>query len=262
MFTKYSMNAALMLYAAAAITVLFPGGQAWALTTQVTPQHIPINIMYHGAQLSIQGESDINDDLIVRISTEPAEVHMKYKGKAAGLFWMKMGDMNFEHVPAAYLLYSSRNLDSLLQADVRIKEGIGFASIKAHATVESSAKEMDPERWIAEFIKLKKAENLYLVQEGTITRRQAADGNEYQLDVQWPYQAAPGTYNVEVFAVRDGNVVDRAETSLTVARAGLVAQLSNLAFNHAALYGIISIVVAMAAGLAVGALFKKGGGAH
>ena len=49
---------------------------------------------------------------------------------------------------------------------------------------------------------------------------------------------------------------------MTVVRSGIVAKLSNLAFNHAAIYGIIAIVIAMAAGFAVGALFKKGGGAH
>jgi hypothetical protein len=72
----------------------------------------------------------------------------------------------------------------------------------------------------------------------------------------------PGTYNIEVLAVHDGKVVDKTTTSLEVARAGIVATLSNLAFNQPAVYGIIAIIVAMAAGFAVGALFKKGGGAH
>jgi hypothetical protein len=187
---------------------------------------------------------------------------MKYKGKAAGLFWMKMGDISFKNIPAAYLLFSSSDLDSLLHQDERVREGIGFDSIKAGADVESSAPDMDPGRWKKEFVKFKKAENLYLIEEGVIRNSQGTNGKEYQVDIDWPYQAGPGTYNIEVLAVRDGYVVDRAETSLTVARTGIVANLSNLAFNHAAVYGIISIVVAMAAGFAVGLLFKKGGGAH
>jgi uncharacterized protein (TIGR02186 family) len=262
MFVKNTLRAALVLYAAVTFSVLFSNAPAWALTAHVTPQNIPIKLMYNGAQLSINGESDVNDDLIVRISSEPEETHMKFKGKAAGLFWMKMGDISFEHVPTVYLLASSRNLDILLPVVEQIKEGIGFESIKAAAKMESSSPDMDPERWIEEFIKFKKAEKLYQVQEGAITRLQGSENNKYQLDIKWPYQAAPGTYNVEVLAVRDGNVVDRSETSLTVARTGLVAKLSDLAFNHAALYGMIAIVVAMAAGFAVGALFKKGGGAH
>jgi len=262
MFTKYAIKAALMLCAALTSCIILSGGPAWALTTEVTPGNIPINLMYNGAAVTLKGQSDVNDDVIIRISSEPTDAHMKYKGKAAGLFWMKMGDISFEHVPAVYLLYSSKNIDSLLQEDERIKEGIGFESVKAGTKMESSAAGMDPDRWIAEFIKFKKAEKLYQIQEGTITRSQGKNGNEYQLDIKWPFQAAPGIYNIEVLAVRDGRVVDRAETSLTVARTGIVAKLSDLAFNHAAIYGMISIVVAMAAGLAVGALFRGSGGAH
>jgi uncharacterized protein (TIGR02186 family) len=262
MFTKFAMKGATLIYAAVTSCILFSGGPAWALTTEVTPQNIPINIMYHGAQVTVKGASDANDDLIIKISSEPADAHMKFKGKAAGLFWMKMGDISFEHVPTVYLLYSSRSLDSLLQENDRVSEGIGFESIKVGAKMETSAAGMDPDRWIAEFIKFKKAEKLYEIEEGAITKTSGTLGGEYQLDIKWPYQAAPGTYTIEVLAVRDGKVVDRAETSLTVARTGIVEKLSNLAFNHASVYGIISIVVAMAAGFAVGALFKKGGGAH
>lgn len=258
MFRRNAIKASLLFYAAITIAVLFSGGQSWALTTQVTPQNIPITLLYHGAQISIQGQNAMDSDLIVKISSEPTDAHMKFKGKAAGLFWMKMGDISFEHVPAAYLLYTSRDLDSLLPENQRIKEGIGFESIIAGTTVESSADGMDPDRWIDEFIKFKKAEKLYQVREGSITRNKDA----YRLDIDWPYQAAPGTYNIEVIAVRDGSIINRAETSLTVARTGIVAQLSNLAFNHASVYGILAIFVAMAAGFAVGALFKKGGGAH
>lgn len=258
MFRRNAIKALLLFYAAITIAVFFSSGKSWALTTQVTPQNIPITLFYHGAQISIQGQNAADAELIVKISSDPTDAHMKFKGKAAGLFWMKMGDISFEHVPAAYLLYTSRNLDTILPEGQRIKEGIGFESIMAGTSVESSAEGMDPDRWIDEFIKFKKAEKLYQIREGSITRNNDA----YQLDIDWPYQAAPGTYNIEVIAVRDGSIINRAETNLTVARTGIVAKLSNLAFNHAAVYGILAIFVAMAAGFAVGALFKKGGGAH
>jgi hypothetical protein len=67
---------------------------------------------------------------------------------------------------------------------------------------------------------------------------------------------------VEVLAVRDGHVVERASTKMLVEQAGLVAALSGMATNHAALYGIMAVVVALVAGLGVGAIFKKGGGSH
>jgi hypothetical protein len=63
-------------------------------------------------------------------------------------------------------------------------------------------------------------------------------------------------------AVRDGRVAERAQASFTVARTGVVAWLSDMAFNRAALYGIMAVVIAIIAGFAVGMIFKKGGGAH
>jgi hypothetical protein len=35
-----------------------------------------------------------------------------------------------------------------------------------------------------------------------------------------------------------------------------------MAVDQAALYGIMSVLIALAAGSAVGAIFKKGGGSH
>jgi uncharacterized protein (TIGR02186 family) len=259
MLVKYTSKAAMLLFIVLTCFMFFSNEPARAaVTTEVSPQNIAISLLYHGTKLNIKGQSDANDDIIIKINTDSIDAHMKYKGKAAGIFWMKLGDMSFEHVPAVYLLASSQKLETLLSEDERVREGIGFESIKASAKMESSAPDMDPNRWIDEFIKFKKAEKLYKIQEGTVTKGQGG----YQLDIDWPFQAGPGTYNIEVLAVRDGKVIDRAQTSLTVARAGVVAALSNLAFNQAAVYGIIAIVVAMAAGFAVGALFKKGGGAH
>jgi hypothetical protein len=48
-----------------------------------------------------------------------------------------------------------------------------------------------------------------------------------------------------------------------VTRTGLVAAVSEMARDHAALYGLMAIVIALAAGLLVGVIFKKGGeGGH
>jgi len=41
-----------------------------------------------------------------------------------------------------------------------------------------------------------------------------------------------------------------------------VKALSGMAKNNGALYGIISILIALGAGFGVGMIFRKGGGAH
>ena len=62
--------------------------------------------------------------------------------------------------------------------------------------------------------------------------------------------------------MKDGKVVDQAESRVLVEQAGIVKTLAGMAKNKAALYGLISIVSALGAGFGVGLVFRKGGGAH
>jgi len=50
------------------------------------------------------------------------------------------------------------------------------------------------------------------------------------------------------------------EDSASFRKVGAVAQLTRMAQRHALWYGILTVVVALGAGLLAGALFKKGGG--
>lgn len=235
---------------------------AQALTCAIAPDDISIGITYHGAKIKVSGESKTGDELLVKITAPPADAHLRYLGKAAGMVWMKLGSMEFKHVPNVYLLYSTKPVDQLLAKDTQAGNLIGFEAIKARSEVTSSAGQIDTNQWFAEFIKFKESEKLYRVQEGTIQKQAGPSSDTYQLETDWPYQAAPGNYEVEVLAVRNGQVVDHAATTLKVEQIGFVAQISNLAFHNSAVYGIMAIVVAMLAGFGVAALFKGGGGAH
>jgi uncharacterized protein (TIGR02186 family) len=187
---------------------------------------------------------------------------MKTKTKVGGVVWMKKGDIEFKGLPAAYLLYSTAELTRILAPDELIANGLGYQALGTTATLENGEGKEVEHSWFDEFIKLKEKESLYSIHEGTVVRRHGATGNQFQVTVAWPFQAQPHNYTVEVLAVRDGHVVERASTKMLVEQAGLVAALSGMATNHAALYGIMAVVVALVAGLGVGAIFKKGGGSH
>ena len=239
------------------VIMALPVASAQALTCKVSPDAIAIDLTYHGTTLTVSGVSDIDDDLLVKVSSKTGDVHLKYKGKASGLFWMKIGSMEFKNVPNVYMLYSTGPVKTLLDASSRTDKMIGYDAIRAGAEMErSDGKEVEG-KWFDEYLKFKKAEDLYTAQEGTIKR----NGKEFSLTVDWPFQCPPESYTVDVFAVRDGKVVDQASAPFTVAQAGIVKQLSGMAFNNSALYGFVAVVIAMVAGFAVGAVFK-GGGSH
>ncbi|RUM87255.1 MAG: hypothetical protein DSZ23_06095 [Thermodesulfatator sp.] len=238
---------------------MFLSSQALALTCKVTPSTIPISLGYHGTKVQITGEGLDAPDLIVQIHSPPGEEHLKYKGKAGGIFWMKLGTMTFKNVPGVYLVYSTRPSHELLSPEKCAELSIGFDALRNKAEIESNLKDLDRDKWLTEFMKFKKVEHLYLEQSGNIKVDSA--NHSYELDIDWPFEAPPGEYDVEVFAVRDGNVVDKADAKIKDHRVGIEEILSHMAFEKPALYGIIALVVAIIAGFGVGMIFK-GGGAH
>lgn len=262
---KRTMMIAMKQWAAvavAAVSMIVVPVAAQALTCEVTPATVPITLSYHGTTLTVTGQSAVNDELILKISTPPGDVEMKYKGKAGGVFWMKKGSLEFKGVPMVYLVNSTAKLELLLDAAERSRYQLGYDAMAKATTVEDSNGEPAEGKWFDEFIRFKEQEKVYSVQEGTITRKHGENGNTFEAAINWPYQAQPGVYNVEVFAVNAGKVVATANTTFEVERTGTVAFLSQMAMEQAALYGIMAVVIAMAVGFGVGAIFKKGGGSH
>ncbi len=245
-----------LLLAATAGLVLAYASCAQALTCRVQPDHVSIGIGYHGARITVDGEVAEGQDLIVEILSPPEKTELKYKGKVAGFLWMKLGPLTFENLPAIYMLFSTEPLDELLQPAVQAQQKIGYTALKEKAVIHSRKRELDRQRWIREFFRFKEKEKLYVVRPGSIEVSQG----RYRLELDWPYQAPPGDYTVTVLGVEDGLVKARTVRHIRVADDGLVRQLSRLANNRPALYGLLAILVAIAVGIAVGVIFKRAGG--
>ncbi len=237
---------------------MFISGQAMALTCKVTPGTIPISLGYHGTKVTISGDGLDANDLIIQIHSPPGEEHLKYKGKAGGIFWMKLGTMTFENVPGVYLVYSTQDTHKLLSPETCEELSIGFDALKKKAVIKSDLKDLDRDRWLKEYMKFKEEEHVYLEKTGVIKIDPAS--HAYTAEIDWPFEAPPGEYNVEVFAIQNGKVVDKAEAKLKDMRVGVEELLSHMAFEKPALYGIIALVVAIVAGFGVGMVFKGGGG--
>ncbi|HUI67486.1 MAG TPA: TIGR02186 family protein [Nitrospirota bacterium] len=253
-----------MITALAFIFILvFTGSASAMLTARANHDHITIDFFYHGSTVSVRGESDPNVDLVIKITAPEEHQVLKQKGKVGGLLWMNVGQLKFEHTPNFYAVYSTRKLDEMLDREEMEKYVIGYPALEKHVSVTPAANEEEKTKWFNEFVKFKEASNVYVSSFGKISTVARADGRqEYSILTDWPYQAAPGDYLVTVYAVNNGKVVEQAEAKVNVEQAGLVKTLSTMAKNSAALYGILSIGIALGAGFGVGLVFRKGGGSH
>ena len=233
------------------------------LTAKANHDHITIDFFYHGSTVSVRGEADPNTDLIIKITSPEGHQVLKQKGKVAGMLWMNVGQLKFENTPNFYELYSTKKLEDILSREEQDKYVIGYPALERHVEISPLANEQEKTRWFDEFVKFKENSNVYSASSGKITTTHTDNGRQqYFILTEWPYQAQPGDYLVTVYAVKDNKVVEQATSNVKVEQIGVVKSLAGLAKDAPAIYGFLSIGVALGAGFGVSMVFKKGGGSH
>jgi|GEM_PF-183484 len=243
-------------------TFAFAGTALAELTINANHNHIKIDFFYHGSNVSVSGTADPGSDLIVKIASPDGHEVLKQKGKVAGFLWMNVGTLSFEKTPALYSIHSTKNIADILSKEEMDRHVIGYPALEKHIEITPASKEKEKGRWFDEFVKYKESSNLYTSSLGKIVTDLKNSKQFYYIKTAWPYQAAPGDYIVTVYAVKDKKVTGMAETKVLVEQVGIINSLSSMAKNNGALYGVISIVIALGAGFGVSMIFKKGGGAH
>lgn len=267
MHTSFNIQGSIFKWAivlAVALMTVFAAGNADAmLTARANHDHITIDFFYHGSTVSVKGVSDPGRDLVIKIASPEGHQTLKRKGKVGGVLWMNVGTLTFDRTPNFYELFSTGKIDDIVSPEEREKYTIGYGALEKHVELEGIAGETERAEWFGQFVKFKEASKLYASKDSTVEVKTLPDGHEeYYILTQWPYQAAPGDYTVTVYAVKNGKVVEQAESHVKVEQVGMVKTLATMAKNNAAIYGFLSIGIALGAGFGVGMIFRKGGGAH
>lgn len=219
----------------------------------VRPNLIPIGTHYNGRHLSITGTVPEGCTAVIRMLGKREDTSFKEKGKAFGLLWMNMATVTLTQVPNVFLVTADRDVYAHGGCSWNTLN-LGFLSCKG--ATDSAV--------FNEFLKLKKKEGLYEVQEGGITYGPASNGlRTFSCGLDVPSKLRQGIYQVEVFAVRDGKtVVGHMSEDVHAELEGLPALITSVAYDHSLLYGIFATLIAILAGLFMTVVFRDKGGAH
>ncbi|WP_027179426.1 TIGR02186 family protein [Maridesulfovibrio bastinii] len=219
-------------------------------TTSLTirPNLIPIGTNFNGAELTVTGKVPEGTSAVIRLMGEPRDEFFKQKGKALGVLWMNLKTVELKQVPDVFLMGTDA------KADINWEHSdLGFLSIKG-----------DTEDVVFdEFIKLMERDGFYEVEKGVVSYEKSVDGmTPFTASISIPSAMHKGVYEVEVLAVKDGQVAGKAVEELHTKLTGLPAMLSAFAFDHSLMYGIAAVIIAILAGLIMSMIFKERGGAH
>jgi len=254
---------ALMLVLSIVFLAVTAGISSAELTAKANHDHITIDFFYHGSTVSVSGVSDAGTDLIIKIASPEGHETLKEKGKVGGFLWMNVATLKLENVPNLFSIHSTKKLEDIIGREEMDKYVLGYPALGRHVAMSPIKDDEDKTRWFSEFIKYKEHSKLYATSEGKIELKNDGVGRQpYYILTEWPYQAPPGDYLVTVYAVKNGKVIEQAESKVLVEQVGVVNTLSTMAKKNGALYGFISIISALGAGFGVGLVFRKGGGAH
>jgi hypothetical protein len=261
----------------------------------VAPASIEVGMLFRGATVHVEGIAPPGQRLALVAIGKNDKVELKRKGKVWNTLWMNVGSVAFEHVPS--LLHAYADIDGAavngeaIPADLRL--GLGAGGVESRV-LPASADEAT-HRLFREFVRLKMHEGLYSF--GKLhTDGLGADGGNgaeaapaavipasagasvlggsppvsatalalptrVSADFELPASIPPGDYEIRMIGYRDGTAQLLASQVLSARRVGLALLISSLSEHHGLLYGVLSVLLAVAAGFVTGMVFasaKKG----
>jgi uncharacterized protein (TIGR02186 family) len=231
-------------------------------SVEIAPQSVKVGSFYHGTELMCKGTVPAACKVALVVAGEEKEHSLNQKGKV-GPLWMNVGTVTIEGVPELYyLLTSTGQAAELAPPEILLANGVGYDVLRQSARIEPQGSANGDT--FQEFVKLKEHMGLYETLSGSIKLNSAQDGSAgFTVPVSIPSLVPAGEYKVVMYCFGEDQSVSSVSTAFTVEKVGLPEKLSVLAFDHGALYGILSIAVAIAAGVVMGLLFgSKSKGGH
>jgi uncharacterized protein (TIGR02186 family) len=269
--TRRAPGAKSIATAAAALAILTAGstaglgqdegagaGRPATTVLRVEPELVTVDLLYNGAMLDVRGPIAAGHEAAVVCVGKAGELELKRKGRVWGVLWMNTADVAFEGVPSVYLVSTSTPLDRLGPPEALADAGIGYDSLRAAAAVKAPP-EVAPAAF-GELVQLKEREGLFCVNEsGVRISSDGAGGAQLHARLFLPARVVPGDYEVRAYAFADGAARLLGSQTVHLRQGGMAAFISTTASAHGLVFGIASVLVAMAAGLLTGLAFGAGG---
>lgn len=220
------------------------------LVADLSSREIAISTGFAGAELLLFGAVDGEGDIVVVVRGPKRREVVRRKTRIAGI-WVNGKSMTFEDVPAFYWVASTRPIEDIAPARVLEAGRIGATRLDLAAAAGTTG---DIDSFRTALLRTKRRVGLYNSTGGQV--RFIGD-RLFRTMVRFPATVPTGQYSVEVYLLRGGRMVGQQLTSLAIRRVGAEADIFNFAHQNAALYGIICVVIALAAGWLAGVVFRK-----
>ncbi|EKV32228.1 hypothetical protein C882_3292 [Caenispirillum salinarum AK4] len=224
------------------------------LVADLSKHLVAITTGFAGTDVLLFGATDAPGDVVLVVRGPEQEVVVRRKDKLAGVIWANVESVTFEGVPSFYKIAASRPLLDFLPPELRERHRIGFRHLDFRAPGTEGMAPAAREAFREALVRLKVDTGLYQEREGGV---RTLANRLFRSELYFPSNVPTGTYMVEVYLVRDGEVVSAEITPLVISKVGIGAEIFHFAYTQSVLYGLAAILVAVAAGWLAGLVFRK-----
>ncbi len=228
---------------------------------QITdPETVSVHLNFHSAHVKLFGVVPEGADRIAVIlcSSETPETQLARKERV-GPFWMAVKKFHVKNIPGCYQVATSHPVSAFLSSgapDDSINK-LRYENLRNSWDVEMEGGEPaddDLDVLFHGLIQMKEKQGLYRLDQESIELRK---GGLFLSQFDLPAAITAGDYTVDVYAFHGAKLLGIGESTFSVEKAGVVGFLSLMSKEHALLYAILAVGIALAVGFCVSLVFRR-----
>ena len=237
---------------AALLLLALPGAaRAQQLVADLTSHLVAITTGFTGTSVVLFGAIEGGGDIVVVVRGPERETVVRRKSRVAGI-WLNTRSIAFANVPSFYAVLANKPVDDVVPANLRQVHEIGIDNLKLNPA--EKAKPADIIEFRAALIEEQQRGGLYDKKPGAVN---FLGDKLFRASLDFPATVPVGTYSIQVFLVRKGDIVAAQTTPLIISQTGLEADINDFAQNRSLLYGLVAVAMAAVAGWGATFLFRN-----
>ena len=225
---------------------------AEGLVADLTSHLIAITTGFTGASVVLFGATDGPGDVIIAVRGPEREMTVRRKSRVAGI-WVNAQQMTFANLPSFYAVAASRPMADILSPAAAAFYRLGIANLKLAAATPAPSVVVDAFRTALE--RTQQEAGLFVDRMGKVD---FLGERLFRTTITFPANVPTGTYLVEVFLVRDKDIVSGQTTPLVVSKVGVDASVFEFSTRQPGFYGAIAVLAAVVAGWLASLPFRGG----
>jgi len=243
-----------------AFTVLFLGAailtvpaSAAKLAADLSRSVVSITTGFVGSNVILFGAADGPGHIVIVVEGPGRDTVVRRKSRVSGI-WINRHSVVFRKAPSFYAVAASSPLDEIVSARTAKRFRIGAENLVLKA--DGKVSEGQANRFRVALIRNQRRAGLFPKE---ISKVVLPDKGVrlFRTEIFFPSNVPTGAYSVRFMLVRDGFVIQQYKRKLVVGKAGLSARVFRFAHEQSILYGIVAILLAVAAGWAASAAFGR-----